>query len=104
MTKDEAFDLFWKTYPRRIAKAHARKAFDKAIKKTTIEVMLKAIADYIRFKPERIDFKHPSTWLNGGCWDDEWQSVPAVIQQRRPSMADLTHDLFSGAGYERIDH
>lgn len=72
MTKEEQFEAFWAAYPRRIAKGTARKAFDKAIKKTTLADMLEAIAAYKIHKPEKIDFKHPSTWLNGECWCDEW--------------------------------
>lgn len=77
MTKDEKFEAFWKCYPRRIAKGKARTAFDKAIKKTTLENMLKAITEYVAKKPEKIDFKHPATWLNGECWDDEWEPQQA---------------------------
>lgn len=81
MTKGEQFESFWKSYPRRVAKGAARKAFDKAIKKTTLESMLKAITEYVAKKPEKIDFKHPATWLNGECWDDEWEPVQARVQR-----------------------
>lgn len=83
MTKDEQFETFWRSFPRRVAKGAARKAFDKAIKKTTLEIMLKAIQDYISHKPEKIDFKHPATWLNGECWDDEWQSTSSPLTTTR---------------------
>lgn len=71
MSEDQ-FELFWRAYPRRIAKGRARKAFNTAIKLTTLDVMLTAIETYKARKPEKIDFKHPATWLNGECWDDEW--------------------------------
>ncbi|MCY1237870.1 hypothetical protein D9M72_505820 [compost metagenome] len=81
MTKDEQFQMFWVSYPRRVAKGAARKAWDKAIKKTTLENMLKAISEYVAKKPEKIDFKHPATWLNGECWDDEWEPAQARVQR-----------------------
>lgn len=81
MSKEEQFEAFWKSYPRRVAKGAARKAWDKAIKKTTLENMLKAITEYVAKKPEKIDFKHPATWLNGECWDDEWEPVQARVQR-----------------------
>ncbi|MDX1117045.1 hypothetical protein GOL29_03215 [Sinorhizobium medicae] len=81
MTKEEQFEAFWRGYPRRVAKGAARKAFDKAIKKTTLESMLKAITEYVAKKPEKIDFKHPATWLNGECWDDEWEPAQARVQR-----------------------
>ena len=81
MTKEEQFEAFWRSYPRRVAKGAARKAWDKAIKKTTLENMLKAISEYVAKKPEKIDFKHPATWLNSECWDDEWEPQQARVQR-----------------------
>ena len=82
MTKEEQFEAFWKSYPRRVAKGAARSAFVKAIKKTTLEAMLEAVTKYVAMKPEKIDYKHPATWLNGECWDDEWE--PA--QSKAPAL------------------
>lgn len=82
MTKEEQFEAFWKSYPRRQGKGAARTAFAKAIKKTTLENMLKAITAYVANKPGYQDYKHPSTWLNGECWDDEWE--PQQAKASRP--------------------
>lgn len=82
MTKEEQFEAFWRSYPRRVAKGAARSAFVKAIKKTTLEAMLEAVTKYVAMKPEKIDYKHPATWLNGECWDDEWE--PA--QSKAPAL------------------
>lgn len=95
MSADD-FDTFWRAYPRRVAKGHARDAFAKAIRKTTLEAMLTAIADYIRHKPDRIDFKHPATWLNAESWDDEWQTVPRETGRRR-NFTDVAMDRFNGS-------
>jgi len=104
MTHEDDFNLFWRTYPRRISKGAARDAFTKAIRKTTLDTMLHAIGDYIRFKPDRIDFKHPATWLNQECWDDEWQSVPKEVTNRKRTFADVARDRFNERnGGARID-
>lgn len=100
MSKEEQFSTFWSCYPRRVAKGAARKAFDKAIKKTTLENMLNAITKYVAMKPEKIDFKHPATWLNAECWDDEWEPQ----QARPPSMATSrfqSRDEYLAAEYRR---
>ena len=89
MTKEEAFETFWKCYPRRVAKGAARTAFAKAIKKTDLETMLKAITEYVAKKPEKIDFKHPATWLNGECWDDEWEPPQPKAPQQIVNTAHL---------------
>lgn len=69
---DDQFETFWKAYPRRVGKGTARTAFAKAIRKTNLPVILAAIEAYKAHKPGYQDFCHPSTWLNGERWDDEW--------------------------------
>jgi hypothetical protein len=71
----EAFGQFWAVYPRHVAKEAARKAFDAAIKKHHIEPD-RLIEGAKRYAGERAGqdpkfTKHPATWLNGGCWEDE---------------------------------
>lgn len=66
------FNEFWATYPRKTAKPLARKAFDKAIKKTTLSVMLMALKWQKQSEQWLGGFiPHPSTWLNQERWDDE---------------------------------
>ena len=79
----EAFDRFWAAYPRRVAKEAARKAYGKAIERGATDAALLAGAQ--RYAAERKDqdpkyTKHPATWLNGGCWEDELTGG-AVIDQ-----------------------
>ena len=78
----DPFDQFWSAYPRRVAKGGARTAFAKAIKKTDIETILAAIADYISHKPGYQDFCHPQTWLNQERGDDDWTPPPIVRAPR----------------------
>ena len=74
------FEVFWKAYPNKKGKGGAKIKWDalkKAKKLPSIQVILKAIqaqkewrnnAKQGEFRPE---WKHPSTWLHQGCWDDE---------------------------------
>jgi len=75
------FDLFWSSYPMKKGKQKSSDVWEKLKKKNKlppIENILKAIKDqkaekeYLqnngKFCPE---WKHPTTWLNQGCWDDE---------------------------------
>jgi hypothetical protein len=87
----DIFELFWSGYPRRIGKAKAREAFTRALRKTTLDIMLTALewqreqaswqdrdADgVLRYVP------HPASWLNGERWDDEKptkRNTLAVVQ------------------------
>lgn len=70
---DDGFDTFWATYPRKISKGAARKAWAKAIKTSPAADITAGAA---RFAAERQgqDPKftpHPASWLNGERWTDE---------------------------------
>lgn len=77
---DASFDEFWKTYPRREAKAAARKAWDKALGRASPARIIAAAAAY-RDLPSREQkyTKHPATWLNNDCWLDERPPPSNVI-------------------------
>lgn len=70
----EAFAGFWATYPRRQGKGSAEKAWNAAIRHGTAPRRILDGAK--RYAVERAGqdakyTKHPSTWLNGRCWEDE---------------------------------
>lgn len=88
MTREEQFSIFWGCYPRKVAKGTARKSFEKAIKKTTLESMLDAITRYVANKPQWCDYKHPSTWLQAESWDDEWE--PTQAKAPKPEEREIT--------------
>jgi len=69
----EEFDLFWATYPRKIAKGQAVKAWRAAIKKANAATILAglkaALPKWAQTDPKFIP--HAATWLNGERWADE---------------------------------
>lgn len=98
----EAFELFWRAYPRRVGKGAARKAFEKAIRLASLQQMLTAIDAYKRFKPSYQDFCHPSTWLNGERWDDEWDvpSAPRNYADAARNLRNGSQSLFGGVSHD----
>lgn len=73
MTTD-AFDQFWKLYPRKIAKKHALQMW-KRLTKAQQDKALETIGNHIQqwAKELRADDKipHAGTWLNGWRFDDD---------------------------------
>jgi hypothetical protein len=62
---DNDFDNFWKLYPKKIAKADALKAWNKATKKKTADELLKLTKAYAEGKlPEDKYIPYPASWLN----------------------------------------
>jgi hypothetical protein len=83
---DAAFDRFWASYPKRVARQAAHRAFTKAIENGAAADAL--IAGAGRYAVERAGqdpkfTKHPATWLNAGCWEDEPTGArgPPIIDQ-----------------------
>jgi hypothetical protein len=72
--KTMCFDDFWKAYPLKIAKFAARTAFDRALRKDSEEHIIDGEKRYVQWLKGpgwRPRPKHPTTWLNQGCWMDE---------------------------------
>lgn len=85
-SKHLLFDKFWKSYPKKIGKDAAKKAFDK--RKPDDKLlgdMLKAIEvqktteDWRKSDGQFIP--HPATWLNQGRWMDEVAGMTKAIGQ-----------------------
>lgn len=73
-------DQFWRAYPRRTEKKAAMAKLDAIRKgaKVRWQIFFAGIqryAQHMRGTEERY-IKHPTTWLNRGCWDDEFGPDP----------------------------
>ena len=68
----ESFDEFWQAYPRRVAKGAARKVWDRIVKNTPPELIIKGAQRYAADPSREERFTaHPATWLNAERWGDE---------------------------------
>lgn len=70
----EGFEEFWRAYPRRVGKQHAIKAYVKALAQGVSPALLATHAAIYAMEQRFTDkeyIKHPATWLNAGCWEDE---------------------------------
>jgi len=76
---EDGFEKFWNKYPKHIAKQTAKRAYISALKnkKTTHDEIMKGLDNYLaQIKHDKTELqfiKYPSTWLNGGCWEDEYE-------------------------------
>lgn len=72
----EGFAEFWKTYPKKVGKDAAEKAWNRKVKSTET---IKAIIEAVRTQAQSDAWKkdggqfvpNPATWLNAGRWKDE---------------------------------
>lgn len=78
----DEFETFWKTYPLKVGKGAAMKAWVKALKETTAESIIEGADRYSKDPNRDSAFTaHPATWLNG----DRWLDSP--LPQKRPQSA-----------------
>ncbi|MDD3394876.1 MAG: hypothetical protein PHG19_09585 [Anaerotignum sp.] len=89
-TDQERFNQFWKLYPNKKAKAAALRRW-KAMRisqETFLAIMdglQRALASQEWAKEGGTYIPHPATWLNGGCWEDEYK--PMATERKRSETA-----------------
>lgn len=95
------FLIFYTIYPRHVGKADALKAYEKARKRTSAEVILDGAKRYaaLRAGEDETRTAHPATWLNGSRWEDE----PAKMDAPRTLSAELVEAQERARGMSRID-
>jgi len=80
----DEFLAWYVHYPNKTGKQAAFKAYVKALKKVSRQELLDGV---IRFASDpnlpflKSKIKHPATWLNAGCWDDEPLAAPIYSRE-----------------------
>lgn len=81
---DDAFARFWSAYPKKVSKQAARKVWDRKIKTTDPEDIIRGAETYARFvkaeRTERRFMKDPDGWLNAGKWEDEIEVTTVPVK------------------------
>jgi biotin operon repressor len=67
---DLEFDSFWESYPKKVDKGAALRAFRRAIKNLDPAVVIAGAKAYAKDPnlPEKQFIKNPATWLNAEAW------------------------------------
>lgn len=84
----EEFDQFWAAYPKKVAKADARKAWAQTKDlRPALPVLLNAIQANCKteswMKQGGTFIPYPATWLRGERWDDELEvKLPDVVNEK----------------------
>ena len=95
VTQTPPFDAFWSAYPRKVAKGHARKAFDKACKiadPIAILTAVKKFADATQGTDKQF-IPHPTTWLNGERWEDDIEDVAPSNRTNTDFLDEIINDM-----------
>ena len=92
----EEFDKFWSAYPKKVAKADARKAWEQTKKfRPDLDTVIKAIHQACKteqwMRQGGAFIPYPATWLRGERWEDIHEvKLPDVVGEK------LWHESASG--------
>jgi hypothetical protein len=103
---DDYAELFWQNYPRHVAKKAALASLERA-KSTGLnwDRLFHAVlrySEHCRGKDEKY-IKHPTTWLNQGCWDDEYKGNGNGVVDICRQLIDEVQDRRASAGFSGPD-
>lgn len=84
IAQNDAFDAFWKHYPKKVDKQRARVAFKKVISKNkiTVDELIAAVERHKRSRQwqDMAYIPNPTTWLNGSRWEDILPEATAITK------------------------
>jgi hypothetical protein len=64
------FETFWNMYDKKVERKKCEQKYS-SINESDREIILEKLPEYIQSTPNPAFRKHPLTWLNGACWNDE---------------------------------
>lgn len=83
-----SFEDWWALVPNKMDKAHARRAYGKALAKTTAVTLAEQYRRYLASVEHQrasgfrdLKHKYPATWLNKECWEDDFAEDGAAGQK-----------------------
>ena len=80
----DQFEEFWNVYDKKVSKPKAYKSFIQALKKTSFDNLINALKKQKQTwkHKDKAYIKHPTTWLNQECWDDEVIDIKPEVKKR----------------------
>lgn len=73
------FKAWYAAYPRKVKPLAAMKAYEKARKLASAAELLEGVERYRAHKPAWQAWAHPTSWLNAGCWGDQYGPVERTV-------------------------
>jgi hypothetical protein len=85
----DQFNQFWNLYDKKVSKPKALSAYKRALKKVKHDIIMDALKNHKKtwVGREKAYIKHPTTWLNQECWNDD-------IEHIKPAKDKLIHNSF----------
>lgn len=94
-----AFNTFWDLYDKKTDAKNCKAKFLK-LNDTERAMIFKVVKNYVDSTPEKKFRKNPSTWLNGKCWEDDFNNLEHTVEKDKPLK--ISHDELVKQGFFKI--
>ena len=73
----DQFEEFWNLYDKKVSRSKAESSYRSAMKKTDHNTIMSALTKQKKLWEgrDKAYIKHPTTWLNQECWNDEIEDL-----------------------------
>ena len=92
----DQFNEFWNVYNKKVSKPKAITAYNKALKKVDHKTIMDALKKQKKLwvGKDKAYIKHPTTWLNQECWEDEIEHIQPAKEFTRPKFQKTPSGLY----------
>jgi hypothetical protein len=94
-----AFNTFWDLYDKKTDAKNCKAKFLK-LNDTERAMIFKVVKNYVDSTPDKKFRKNPSTWLNGKCWEDDFNNLEHTVEKDKPLK--ISHDELVKQGFFKI--
>jgi len=78
LKKELGFNIFWREYKKKVGRKKAKDAFMKLKYKDVVKIIA-TVKEYVSVNSDEQYRKHPLTYLNGRCWEDDLTSKKLIL-------------------------
>ena len=92
----DQFNEFWNVYNKKVSKPKAITAYNRALKKVDHKTIMDALKKQKKLwvGKDKAYIKHPTTWLNQECWEDEIEHIQPAKESIRPKFQKTPSGLY----------
>lgn len=92
----DQFNEFWNVYNKKVSKPKAITAYNRALKKVDHRTIMDALKKQKKLwvGKDKAYIKHPTTWLNQECWEDEIEHIQPAKEFIKPKFQKTPSGLY----------
>ena len=92
----DQFNEFWNVYNKKVSKPKAITAYNRALKKVDHKTIMDALKKQKKLweGKDKAYIKHPTTWLNQECWEDEIEHIQPAKEFMKPKFQKTPSGLY----------